>query len=682
MVTLLRDVAGDGAQKAANKVNPDQDALEHIDEPAPDNQWHDVPSKDDLKSKAKDKYHTNKPFDAQELKDTAREARGQANQQGNNRDGAMKGAMHMADNLQAKAKQNVPDDKQDEAREKRDRLKNYAKEKMPQERREQIIYRLKKMIVEIQGHRDYQQAIDTLLSLAEQYKGHTKNLVGQTTNMTAEAHHTDDGIERAEYDLKTLLERFANFTSSDDLFDSINAIYKDADKDPELKGWFRHMDSFIKAALKEQGYLLKDSSTQEWNKLYDHGDYLINDRYQDHFQRIGDEVKFFASEFDHDKQNKSFADAVKQLFLDLGNDENGKPTFKPHLLQDLTNVILPAIFTNIRYVPVPRIEYSDPMADAIIENLIIEGDNLAPNVFEFGSDNYFRWGRKTIQNKNKNKVMLSVSGIQMDLKDVSYYVKKKHGFPSLSDTGVMDIFLGGSGFSFKMALETADKHDQNNFFKVNKVDVDIQHINIRLKQSKHKLLFALVKPLLLKVMRPILQKVIEAQIRSKVHDLDSYCYSIKKEVDRAAEKTKNNPEQASNIYQQYFNAFQQKMQNTKQKKDEVAADKSVNLAITQQDSLFPQIKLPGGISSKATEYKKMAASGDRWQSPIFSIGSAGESSHIPGAQKVTRKQHQTHPSRVRGKDNLGQSVEEGYSNSNDHSFGKDKVRIFNYIDYK
>jgi len=98
----------------------------------------------------------------------------------------------------------------------------------------------------------------------------------------------------------------------------------------------------------------------------------------------------------------------------------------------------------------------------------------------------------------------------------------------------------------------------------------------------------------------------------------------------------------------------------------------VNVARTQEESLFPQIKLNNGISSKATEYKKMAKSGDRWQSPIFSIGSAGESNHIPGASKVTRKNHETHPSRIRGENNLGQSVEQGYSNSNDHSFGKDK----------
>jgi hypothetical protein len=60
---------------------------------------------------------------------------------------------------------------------------------------------------------------------------------------------------------------------------------------------------------------------------------------------------------------------MQKLFNDLGNDENGKPTFKAHLVKDLTEVIIPAVFENIRYVPIPRIEYSDPSFDAVIENL-------------------------------------------------------------------------------------------------------------------------------------------------------------------------------------------------------------------------------------------------------------------------------------------------------------------------
>jgi len=443
--------------------------------------------------------------------------------------------------------------------------------------------------------------------------------------------------------LKTLLERFANSTSFDDLTDAVNQIYRDAEQDPELKNWFSSMNRFVRRCLKEQGYILQDDSNAEWNKLYDQGQFLLRDRYRDHTNRIVDEFKFIGDQFDKDPQNKAFAESMNKLFNDLGHDENGKPAFKPHLVKDLTEVILPAFFENVRYIPIPRIEFSDHMMDVVVENLVVEGDNLAPNVFEFGSDNYWRWGRKQVKNSNKNKVMLSVSGVQCDLRDVSYYIKKKEGFPSVTDKGVMDVFLGGTGLSFKVAMETSDKADKAHFFKINTIDVDIQHLNIKLKQSNHKLLFGLFKPLLLKVMRPALQKVVEKQIRDNVQKLDSLLYAAKQEADRAQAEAKRNPdpENIQNIYQRYFTAFQKQMTKGEQKKQEIQADKSVNVAMTQHDSIFKHIQLPGGISTKATEYKDLAAKGDKWESPVFSIGSASETSNIPRIQDPTRKPHQT-----------------------------------------
>jgi len=52
--------------------------------------------------------------------------------------------------------------------------------------------------------------------------------------------------------------------------------------------------------------------------------------------------------------------------------------------------------------------------------------------------------------------------------------------------------------------------------------------------------------------------------------------------------------------------------------------------------------LTSGISTKATEYKDLAATGDRWESPVFSIGSAKESTGIPKAPAIRRK-HQNRP---------------------------------------
>jgi hypothetical protein len=130
---------------------------------------------------------------------------------------------------------------------------------------------------------------------------------------------------------------------------------------------------------------MEDSATDEWNQLYDRGNFLLRDRYRNHTDRIVDEIKFLADQFDSDAQNKRFAESINKLFADLGNDENGKPTFKPHLIKDLTEVILPNVFESIRYVPIPRIEVSDPQIDAVIENLVIESDNLMPNILEIAN---------------------------------------------------------------------------------------------------------------------------------------------------------------------------------------------------------------------------------------------------------------------------------------------------------
>lgn len=721
---LLRDIAGDAATKTANKVNPSEDQLSQIDHPAEDNVWHDKPdlSRDNLKNQARSKM----PIGKKDVQDAAGDATQEAHPSGSRdpteaadlaaRDqqqgtdsgvDAASGAKAGGRALKDKVSDGTDDDQKQKAREYRERTNEYFKNKLPKERREQIVYRLKKMVVEIQGHSDceyraclhrfgnhsdfviqtnkpltpcYAWQRSTLATLRtsparrqEPSKVPTSRIPSKSRKLTSR--YDLDFMKNSQpmlTDLKTLLERFANGTSFDDLFDSINQIYSDADRDPELKDWFKSMDTYVRKCLKEQGYILQDDSNEQWNRLYDHGNYLLRDRYRNHTDRIMDEVKFIAGEFDNDPQNTAFAQSMNKLFNDLGHDENGQMTFKPHLIKDLTEVILPGFFEHVRYVPIPRIEYTDNMVDAVIENLVIEGDNLAPNMFEFGSDNYWRWGRKSFTNKSKNKVMLSVSGIQMDLRDVSYYLKKKEGFPSISDKGLMDIFMGGSGLSFKVAMETADKSDNAHFFKINTVVVDVKNLSIKLKQSNHKLLFALFKPLLLKVMRPVIQKVAEKQIKDNVQKLDAMAFQIKKEADRAQEEAKNNPdpEHLQNMYQRYFTAAQQQLQKANQKKEqakEATADKKVNIAITQHDSMFKNISLPGGISTKATEYKELAMKGDKWESPVFSIGSAGESKSIPSAGQPKRKQHNVTEGGVRGNrglDNEGMSEQIPSSNGN------------------
>lgn len=216
----------------------------------------------------------------------------------------------------------------------------------------------------------------------------------------------------------------------------------------------------------------------------------------------------------------------------------------------------------------------------------------------------------------------------------------------------MDIFLGGTGFGFKMAMETADPSDRQHFFKVNTVVVDVKNLKLKVKQSNHKLLFNLAKPIMLRVLTPVITKVLEKVIKDNVNKADGMAYEIYQEVQRAQNAVKDDPSQAPNIYSRYVSAAQKQLMQGKQKSQNVAADKQVNIAMTQHDSIFKDIKLPGGISSQATEYKDMARKGDKWESPVFGFGSARETTDLPRVTPVSRKPHNAASGSVRGPQNV------------------------------
>lgn len=644
---LLRDIAGDAATSAAGKVRPSEGDLAQLDVAAEDNTWHEKPdfSKESIRKQAHGVYGGKPKKDAKDVAAAGSQGAGvDPTIPGEPVDPAVVDAtagQNAAVNVaRSKLNSNIDPETKDKIKKRneeyRHRANEYFNKKMPQDRKDQIIFRLKKMILECQQHADYSEAIQTLLRLAENY-GKYGRTYGQGSAGTVR--DARSGFAAAEADLRTLIERFANGTSTSDLWASINQIYKDAEKDPELRGFFKSLDGYIRRCLLEQGYILEDASSQEWDRLYAQGRYLLRDKYRSHTDRVVDEIKFIADQFDKDAQNKAFANAVHKLFADLGNDEQGKATFKPHLLKDLTDVIIPAIFENVAYIPIPRIEYSDPQFDAVIENLVLESDNFMPNVLDLSSENYFRWGRKKIVNKHKNTVELKVAGVQMDLRDVSFHFKRKQGFPSISDTGVADILLPGDGLSFKIKVSTADKKDRQNFFKVDKVDIDFKQLKLKVTKTNHKLLFSLFKPIALKAMRPALQKAVEKAIKDQFNKADAFLYEVKQEADKAGAQAKADPANAANIYKRYSTAFQNRLLKGKEQAKAAVEDKKVNVAMTKEDSIFPALSLPGGISSKASEYKELARKGEKWESPVFSIGSAKKSTDIPVAPRIERKAH-------------------------------------------
>ena len=208
-VILLRDIAGDAATKSASHISPSEEQLRQMDNPAPDHQWHNAPSlsRENFKNQVRDQFSQNKPVprgEAREAIGNATQAARSANDQHNGTASgidASSGIHAGAAELRQRVDEGILEEHKLRTREYRERASNYVQNKMPQERREHVIFRLKKMIVEIQSHQDYQQAIDTLLGLAETYTGHTKGIARDSTG-TVKGAHEDSHLQSAEKSLK------------------------------------------------------------------------------------------------------------------------------------------------------------------------------------------------------------------------------------------------------------------------------------------------------------------------------------------------------------------------------------------------------------------------------------------------------------------------------------------------
>jgi len=234
--------------------------------------------------------------------------------------------------------------------------------------------------------------------------------------------------------------------------------------------------------------------------------------------------------------------------------------------------------------------------------------------------------------------MIAVTGIQTDWRDVSYFIRKKSGFPAITDMGLVDVFMGGEGFSFKFVGSTSQK--KLHFVKPDKVSISVKNLNINIKKSRHKVLFVIFRPLIFRALRSAVEELLEKKIRDSIIEIDKLAYDIHAEAQHAQEVARGDSENKESAYTFYVDAVRKQLVERKEK----AASKqkrvtTINFAFTDADAILKDIKLPEGISKKATEFKDLAAQGDKWESPVFEIGSASPSMDLPSLAPITRKRH-------------------------------------------
>ena len=128
---------------------------------------------------------------------------------------------------------------------------------------------------------------------------------------------------------------------------------------------------------------------------------------------------------------------------------------------------------------------------------------------------------------------MTLGQIQSDMKDVAFYFRKKTGLPKLSDSGLADVLLGGSGLTVTAHIRSTN--DPSRVFHVKGVHVKVDTLKFSIRDSKHDLLYKTLRPLATGLVKKQLQKAIEGAVRTGLEYVDGQLVGVRDRMREAKE---------------------------------------------------------------------------------------------------------------------------------------------------
>ncbi|OAD78793.1 hypothetical protein PHYBLDRAFT_86476, partial [Phycomyces blakesleeanus NRRL 1555(-)] len=393
--------------------------------------------------------------------------------------------------------------------------KAYVHNKFPPEKQTELINRLKTVMHQVQREPDYQKAIDFILYLFSTWGKNVVEAGKSAGNVASNATgnmESNGNWSHAALEIKAIFEDWAQGQSLDPLLESIQKVFYDIKNDSKLHGYYEDVTGYLKRLLKDPGYVDSEQSTKDGEKLLRTGQKVTKGRYQHLFYDMLDESKEISRAMAEDPVALEINKRLRNIHKDLWLDSEGNPAFKPQLLTDMRKTLLPAILEQIKYVPIPRIEYSDPQFDVVVENVVLSGDTMLPNIFDIKMENFSRFSPKTnVSNVDRQSIFIDMKEIQAVVEDVVFYYKKKTGFPKISDRGVASLIMGGKGISAAVRV-TSNSLNPRNTFQVTYCKCNVDDLKLNIKDSRHGLLYKTVHPMVIGIVRRQIAKALEAKI--------------------------------------------------------------------------------------------------------------------------------------------------------------------------
>ncbi|KAG9296973.1 hypothetical protein G9A89_001811 [Geosiphon pyriformis] len=373
------------------------------------------------------------------------------------------------------------------------------------ERRENIIQRVKNLMLEIHKSKEYQDAISDLVNIVSHISEQTQEMssslakhveenVGQNVG---ESIQQSPDLEIAEKNAKELLENFANHRSLDPLINALKEFAEKIRTNEELSQYFSTLKEFVLKSLRDSEFVSQTEYTSQVSKFLDNGRNLLLEHYGDITKKAAHEAAAFNEGLQEDPLTTQLKRDVDTLMGDLFLDETGRPTIKLELVRDLTKIVS-IIGDKFSYVALPRIEYEDEENSYIFDNIVLHIPHLVPQHIHLNLTTDINMDRPEDQ-LMQTTLSIDVTKINADARNIAFFYKKK-GLVNFTDVGLIDFSIpeesGGLEYSAKLLLNIPSQGEPSSF-RIIESRCKVSELKLRMHSTQHDLLYSILNPLYL-----------------------------------------------------------------------------------------------------------------------------------------------------------------------------------------
>ncbi|KAL0945603.1 hypothetical protein HGRIS_014759 [Hohenbuehelia grisea] len=409
----------------------------------------------------------------------------------------------------------------------------------------------------------YHDAISTLFDTVQKWVTRSLDTASDVNKGTDLESFVDDPtpeqhVPKALRGIGSFIERLAGGKPLDDLYAKIRACVVDIRQDDDLQTWFNQFFEHLRKSVDEPGYARSDEATQrrkllknKWEDLKDETS-ESGKKWQADWAAFKEEWTQFQSRIANDKDLNRIHQAHTKLGQDIerGLVETGSQAASTGIeaamqqaswfWQDIFKVYAPKFIDLMKGIPIPRTEYKDAEVEFVLENVDISSFKLLPAHIYIR--NITDVDIKTTETSSQTAVgtltRISAQGVQMHLKDVSFWYKDKTASIGPSEhSGLLGFKLPEKGIDIDMRIRLipstppgereGERERRRAFHTIETVSVNVsEDIELEVKESNHSILVSVFKPILVSRFREALARTLAEQTRAVLESGDALAWDI------------------------------------------------------------------------------------------------------------------------------------------------------------